>query len=153
MDSADHSRPPGVAHGFQVSADPVAASASESRDVLNTDERRSAIADNSGEFEPKARSGAGEAGSCAGDANVLAGEAPAGNVRANSPCGEAGGGDASDIDKAGNLRPMARQDAARICVALDEGRRLERPGDLEAERKSPNAGEKVQDLQHVSRPP
>ena len=117
--STDHERFNGVACCFQVIVHPVIASSSKSRYVFSDDPSWSALSDDAGVLGPQSAALAVDAGSPAGQADVLAGEAAADDV--DGLHGVAS--NRSDVLVQRRVRPVLAEDGAR------EGLDLTLPGD------------------------
>jgi len=147
MDSTHHGRLAGVAERFQVREDPVSAASSQSRDVLNDDEKGSQLADETGVFPPEPGALAIDAGALAGVADVLAREPAADDVNGNSICRESIGRERADIVITGDIRPVLREHTTAERIDFAERYGLEAAGALEAEREAADSAEDVQNTE------
>jgi hypothetical protein len=129
----------------QVSENSVKPPSKECCDVLHDDEAGSKLANQTGVFTPETRALAVNSGARPGDADVLAGEAPADGIDGNSVCRQTLGREGPHVVVTGDAGPMLGEDGAAIGLDLAERDRLKAPGSFEPKRKSSNAGKEVED--------
>jgi hypothetical protein len=127
----------------QVAENSVKPPKSEGCDVLHDDVARSNLANEASVLAPQARPLSVNAGSGAGDTDVLAGEAAADDIDA---IGEPFALEAPDVGKARDVRPVLSQDGSAIGLDLAEG---DGPhsGPFEPEAEAADAGKEVEHIQ------
>lgn len=135
-------------HGFQSTR-------AKDRTVLKDDSPWPKIGDEADNLTPKPTLRPLRSSHSAGEADVLAGEAPADDVNGNSICAQSVGGKVSNVMVAGNLRPVAGKDRAGVRFNLAERDRLESTRALKAQVEPADAREERKDAQlfHSNRPP
>lgn len=131
----------------QVSENDAKPSTKQSCDVFHDDEPRSKFANEAGDFRPQPASLTRNANLMSRVANVLAGK-PTGNDINRS---DIGGANASHVVKTGHLRPMLKQDFARVRIDLAERDGLESARAFQPEREAADAAEQVEDAQFAHR--
>jgi len=123
----------------QGSENTVKPSTKQSCDVLHDDVLRSKFANKTGVLCPEARPFALNPCASSGDADVLAGEAPADDINSNSICGKSIGGEFSDIFVNRDVGPMLGEDTTGERFDFAEGDSLKAARALQAEAKASNA--------------
>lgn len=121
---------------------------SESCDVFHERVARLYLANQTRELHPEPATLSFDAGSLPGKANVLARKPAADDIHvhgSNSLCIKA-----SHIFIARNARPVLAKDGLAIRVNLAEGDGTESSGTLKPEAEPADAGEEVEDTEHVT---
>lgn len=138
--STDHERPCVVADFFQVSENPVSASSTQSRDVLNEAPRRAYSGDDPRQFLPETGACSSDPGTLPGGADVLAGES-AGDEIDSSP--KRLGVEGSHVVEDGDSRPVFGEDGSAEGIDFAEGDGAD-PDSFAREGESSDAGEQVE---------
>lgn len=144
MDSTHHERPSGVACSFQVGEDDVSPATAESRDILSDDPTRSDFLDEPEHLFPESGTLAFDPGTLAGRRDVLAGEAAADDIGMDPFFDQSSLGEGPHVLEERDGRPVLAEDASGMGLGLAKSDRLESAGELQAERESTDAAEKVQ---------
>jgi hypothetical protein len=141
VESCHHEWPAGVSSLCQVGLNPVIPSISQSSDVLSDDPTGSQFAHQPQHFDPQSASGAVDADSFAGLANVLTGEAAANKVNwANVVSFEL-----AHIAVDGHAWPMMGEMSATPCVDLAESDGAH-AGSFKSETERTDAAEEIEDI-------
>jgi hypothetical protein len=105
--STHHHRPCVVTERLQVSENPVSASSSQSRDILNEDPRRTTLANEPRHFLPETGACSSDPGTLPGGANVLAGESAGDEI---DSIGKSVGCEGPDVIEKSDVGPMLSED-------------------------------------------
>lgn len=145
MGSTHHEWPAGVARRRQSGQHPVCPANAQRRDVLNNDPSRAALVDQPLHVPPQATAQPVQPGPGARNADVLAWETAADEIRpGNAVLLHPAGRQHGDVVVAGHPGPMAPQDGAGERRRLTEGDGAE-AGPLETEAEPADAAEQVKD--------